>query len=246
MCWSSTADLVMGSAIAAIGVASVAGAASHGRVRDLPLAALPLLLGAHQLIESVVWAKWDHLPGAAPTGTASMTSATTSAASMSPQLVGGWAVVAWAVIAFPLLPTFVPGVVLLAAGPGHRARLVPFAVVGLATSAVFAYALASGPITAEAVGHTMHYGVHDLRLAWLVSIAYLVAALGALLASDRTDVRLLGVVGGVGAPACYLLWHYAFASTWCALAAAASLVLLRWSWSRERGGIRAQRHKVTA
>jgi Family of unknown function (DUF6629) len=230
MCWSSTADLVAGSAIAAIGVASVAGAARRGRVRDLPLAALPLLLGAHQLIESAVWARWDAGPGAA----------------MSQQLVGGWTVMAWAVIAFPLLPTFVPGAVLLAAGRESRARLVPFAVLGLATSAAFAYALASGPVSAEAVGHTMRYGVHDLRLAWLISTAYVVATLGALLVSDRPDVRVLGVVIGVGALACYLVWRYAFASTWCALAAVASLLLLRWSWSRERGGTRALRRKVTA
>ncbi|GCB43007.1 DUF6629 family protein [Streptomyces sp. NL15-2K] len=52
MCWSATADLVAGTAVAGVGVACVA------RVRwsrDLPLAALPLLLGAHQIVESAVW-----------------------------------------------------------------------------------------------------------------------------------------------------------------------------------------------
>lgn len=230
MCWSSTADLVAGSAVAAIGVASVTGAVRRGRWSDLPLAALPLLLGAHQLIESAVWARWDEGSGAGDTSSA-MTSAVSASAAMGQQLVGGWAVMAWAVIAYPLLPTFVPLAVLLAARRESHARLVPFAVLGLATSAALAYALASGPVTAQAVGHTMRYGVHDLRLAWLVSLGYLVATPGALLASDRPGVRLLGAVGSAGALACYLLWRYAFASTWCALAAVASLLLLRWAWS---------------
>ncbi|MFD7944911.1 DUF6629 family protein, partial [Streptomyces sp. NPDC059744] len=52
MCWSATADLVAGSGIAAIGVVCVA---RTRRSRDLPLAALPLLLGAHQIIESFIW-----------------------------------------------------------------------------------------------------------------------------------------------------------------------------------------------
>lgn len=52
MCWSATADLVAGTAVAAVGVACVARAR---RARDLPLAALPLLLGAHQLVEARVW-----------------------------------------------------------------------------------------------------------------------------------------------------------------------------------------------
>jgi hypothetical protein len=84
MCWSPTADLVAGSAIAAIGVVSVAGTR---RARDLPLAALPLLLGAHQLIETVVWRGADGTvgPGAAHAAT-----------------------VLWAVIALPFLPAWVP------------------------------------------------------------------------------------------------------------------------------------------
>ncbi|MET9116086.1 DUF6629 family protein, partial [Streptomyces longwoodensis] len=78
MCWSATADLVAGTAVAAVGVASVA---RTRRARDLPLAALPLLLGAHQLVEARVW----HLGGGE-----------------------GPATLAWAVIALPLLAVWVP------------------------------------------------------------------------------------------------------------------------------------------
>src|ERR1700758_3870017 len=120
MCWSPTADLIAGSAIAAVGVLSVA---SVRRPRDVPMAALPLILGAHQLIEMVVWRN-------AGSGMAT---------------VSGTAALLWVIIAFPLLPAYVPLAVLSAASHWSRIRLLPFVAVGLATCAVLAYAVASGP-----------------------------------------------------------------------------------------------------
>ncbi len=203
MCWSPTADLVAGSATVAVGVLAVA---SVRRARDLPLAALPLVLGVHQLIEMVVW----HDAGDAT------------------HTIGGTAPLLWVVIAFPLLPAYVPLAVLFAASHWSRLRLMPFAAVGLATCAVLAYAVASGPVTATAVGHTMQYGVHHFQLEDLVVAGYLVATLGALLVSDQPEIRLLGLVASVGALVCFLLWKDAFVSTWCALAAVASVLVLYW------------------
>ncbi len=87
------------------------------RARDLPVAALPLLLGAHQLVEAAVWNSGG---GCSPAATA------------------------WAVIALPLLPVWVPVGVLLAAEPGFRRRLWAPVAVGLATAAVLSYCLATG------------------------------------------------------------------------------------------------------
>ncbi|MFD9263127.1 DUF6629 family protein, partial [Streptomyces sp. NPDC059538] len=92
MCWSATADLVAGTAICAAGIVCVA---RVRRARDLPIAALPLLLGAHQLVEAAVWRAGD---GCSPAATA------------------------WAVIALPLLALWVPAGVLLAAAPPEPAR----------------------------------------------------------------------------------------------------------------------------
>lgn len=105
MCWNATADLVAGTGIAAIGVVCVV---RTSRSRDLPLAALPLLLGAHQIIESFVWRSDG---GAGP------------------------ATVAWAVIALPLLALWVPSAVLIAAPPRARRRLLLPVVTGAATAA---------------------------------------------------------------------------------------------------------------
>lgn len=208
MCWSPTADLVAGCAIAAVGALSVA---STRRARDVPLAVLPLLLGAHQLVESVVWRNADNAADAGVT-----------------HAVGGTAVLLWAVIAFPLLPAFVPLAVLSAASHWSRLRLMPFALIGLAVSAVFGYVLADSPVTAEPIGHTMRYGIGRIPLGVLVVIGYLVATIGSLLAGDQAEIRVLGLVTALGALVCFALWQAEFVSTWCALAAVASVLILHW------------------
>ncbi|WP_426402963.1 DUF6629 family protein [Streptomyces sp. R-07] len=197
MCWSVSADLWAGLGIGAVGVASVV---SVRRPGDAPLAALPLLLGAHQIVEAAVW----HAGG----GT-------------------GPATLAWAVIALPLLPLWVSLGVLTAAHRADRPRLLVPLAAGLATAPVLAYRIATRPVSAEIRGHTLGYAV-DLPYAPLVLIGYLLATVGALLLARDRLLRLLGVLTGLGAAFCVLLWRTEFVSTWCALAAVASLLLLGW------------------
>ncbi|MGW0034046.1 DUF6629 family protein [Streptomyces sp. NPDC003314] len=197
MCWSAAADLWAGLGIGAVGVASLA---SVRRPGDAPLAALPLLLGAHQVVEAAVW----HVGGGA-----------------------GPATLAWAVIALPLLPLWIPVGVLTAARPADRPRLLVPLAIGLATACLLAYRLATRPVTAEIRGRTLGYVV-DLPYAPLLLAAYLLATVGALLLARDRLLRLLGLLTGAGAAVCALLWTTEFVSTWCALAAVASVLLLVW------------------
>ena len=207
MCWSATADLFAGGAVAAVGVAALA---SVRRGRDVLLAALPLVLGVHQLIEAVVWRGTDGDVGG---GTAAV------------------ARTAWAVIAYPLLPVLVPVGVLLAVGatasPARRRLLVVLVALGLVVSAVLAFGVARHGVSAQVDGHSLRYGV-GVGQPVLIGAGYLLATVGALLASGQRDIRLVGVACGFGAVVCLLLWQAAFVSTWCALAAVASLLVLRW------------------
>ncbi|MDN3296082.1 hypothetical protein QWM81_18865 [Streptomyces ficellus] len=195
MCWSATADLAAGTVITAAGVACVA---RTRRVRELPLAALPLLLGAHQLVEASVWGSGG---GSGP------------------------ATLAWAVIALPLLPLWVPLGVLLAAPPGSGRRLAVPVAAGLVTATALASCLATRPVTAHIRGRTIGY-VLDLPYAPLLLTGYLLATVGALLLAADRLLRLLGAVVAAGAVLCVLLWSTEFVSTWCAFAAVASLILL--------------------
>ncbi|MBO1332863.1 DUF6629 family protein [Streptomyces sp. VRA16 Mangrove soil] len=199
MCWSATADLVAGGAITAVGIGCVSRAARTRRAA-LPLATLPLLLGAHQIIEAVIW---NDGGGSGP------------------------ATIAWAVIALPLLPLWVPVGVLCAAPRRARGRLwVPLAV-GVATSAALAYVLATRTVTAEVRGHTMGYAIGLPHPAWLLA-GYLLATIGSLLLSGEAGLVLLGVLAGTGAAVCAALWRWEFISTWCACAAVCSVVLYGW------------------
>ncbi|KAA0940608.1 DUF6629 family protein [Streptomyces apricus] len=205
MCFSATADLVAGSAIAAVGVACVARARGTA---DLPLAGLPLLLGVHQIVESLVWRSGG---GQGP------------------------ATVVWAAIALPLLAVWVPvGVLCVAPRRAVRPLLVPLAA-GLLTAAVLAYRLATHPVTADIRGHTVGYAV-SLPGAEVLVAGYLLATIGSLLLSATGTLRLLGVLVAIGAALCWLLWRTEFISTWCAFAAVCSLVLYR--WVRERSAPR--------
>ncbi|MGW7331246.1 DUF6629 family protein [Streptomyces sp. NPDC054840] len=197
MCWSATADLVAGTAISAGGIVCLA---RVRRARDLPVAALPLLLGVHQLMEAAVWGTGG---GCSPTATA------------------------WAVIALPVLAVWVPAGVLLAAPPGAGCLLWGPLAAGLAAAGVLSYCLVTRPVTAEVRGHTLGYGVN---VPWmpLVLTAYLFATVGALLLGGDRRLRTLGVVLAAGALACSALWRLEFASTWCAFAAVASLLILGW------------------
>ncbi|MGW1911520.1 DUF6629 family protein [Streptomyces sp. NPDC002076] len=201
MCWSATADLVAGSAVAAVGVACVTLVRSG---RELPLAAVPLLLGAHQIVESVVW----HSGGG-----------------------GGPATVAWAVMALPLLAVWVPAGVMCVAPPHARLRLVLPLTAGVVTAASLAHSLATEPVTAEIRGRTVGYALHVSPVPLLV-MGYLLATVGSLLLSGDRRLLVLGVLVAAGATVCWALWRLEFVSTWCACAALCSVVLLCWMRAR--------------
>ncbi|MFR0354281.1 DUF6629 family protein [Streptomyces sediminimaris] len=207
MCWSATADLVAGSAIACVGVACVARARRSG---DLPLAALPLLLGAHQLVEARVWQ--------AGGGT-------------------GWATVAWTVIALPLLAVWMPVAVLCAVAPSGRRRLAVPLVSGVLTAAVLAYTIATRTVRAEIRGHTVGY-VIGLPHGEVLVAGYLLATVGALLLSGDGRLRGLGLLVAVGALVCWALWRLEFVSTWCAFAAVCSVTVFGWVIRRAPAGSR--------
>ncbi|WP_261994273.1 DUF6629 family protein [Streptomyces sp. t39] len=201
MCWSATADLAAGTVIATAGLASTAFTVRRGRPRELPLAALPLLLGAHQIVEAVVW----HRGG----GT------------------GAWTT-AWAVVALPLLALWIPLGTLLASPARVRPRLAVPAAAGAVTAAVLTQVLATTAVSAEIREHTVGYAIGVPHPALLLG-GYLLATLGALLLAEDGHLRLLGVLASAGALVSALLWRAAFVSTWCAVAAVASLTLLVWS-----------------
>ncbi|MFG3227948.1 DUF6629 family protein [Kitasatospora sp. NPDC048194] len=214
MCWSAQADALAGGLVAGAGVACLVRARRSGRPQRLPLAALPLVLGVHQLIEALVWLGADDGLADGPAGAART---------------------AWAAIALPLLPVLVPTAVWCAAtepgdpaGPARRRVLAALVLLGAAVAIPLTAAVAGHPVTATPHGHTLDYAIGLPHPALLLT-GYLLATVGSLLISGDRLLRRLGLLTGAGALACALLWRFAFVSTWCALAALVSLLLLRWA-----------------
>lgn len=103
-----------------------------------PLAALPLILGAHQLIEAAVWNSGGGC---------------------------GTATTAWAVIALPLLPVWVPLGVLLAAEPELRPRLRWPAATGAYLSSCLATRPVSAELRGHTLGYGVDVPWMPLALA---------------------------------------------------------------------------------
>lgn len=202
MCFSPQADLVGGALIVAIGV----GVARNARNRHdhLALAALPLLLGAHQLVETFVW--WGLQRRVAPG-------------------VGHVATWIYLLFAFVVLPSYVPLAIRALEPPGRRRRVMDgFVALGLGVSALLLIAMLRGPVTATLGHNHLGYGIH-LHAGPVVVGAYVLATCGSALLSGYRHIAIFGAVNLV---AVALLAHLAidgFASLWCGWAALTSIVI---------------------
>lgn len=201
MCFSLEADLAAGLAVSAMGVDAL----RHAGPGSRPLAALPLVLGTHLLIEAAVWSS---LEGglSAPTGEA--------------------AISAYLIVAFIVIPVLVPLALALYEPDAARRRLyAPFVVLGVAVAALLWRALASGPVTATIEGSHISYTA-ELEHGGLVVAGYVVATCVPALLSSFRPIVLFGVLNLVAAAALAWLEATALISLWCAWAALTSAAIV--------------------
>ena len=187
--------------IGAIGVDAVRHV--HDRRDHLALAALPLLLGFHQLDEAFVW--WGlqgHVPAA----------------------VGRVALWIYLLIAFVVLPLYVPLAVLALERRERMRVMVPFVVIGAGVSVVLLAAMVRGPLTARLAQYHVAYGL-GLHNALGIIALYVVAVCGAFLVSRYRDVRIYGIANLVAVVVLARLTVDGFASLWCAYAALLSAAI---------------------
>ncbi len=198
MCFSPEGDLVGGIVVTAIGVDAV----RHLRHRHdhLALAALPLLLGFHQIDEAFVW--WG-LQGVVPHG------------------LGRVAMWIYLVIAFVVLPILVPLVIMLLEPTGRRKwRIAPFLAIGAGVSTVLLETLLrNGPSVTLGKYH-LAYSI-GLQHGFVVIGLYIVATCGSLLASGFRHIVAFGIANVVAVVILARLSADGFASLWCFYAAVA-------------------------
>jgi hypothetical protein len=202
MCFSPQADLVGGLAISAIGVDVVRHV--HRRRDKMALAALPLILGAHQLDEAFVWwGQQGHVPSA----------------------VGRVALWIYLLIAFVLLPTFVP-LAVCALEPTKRRKLLmtPFIAIGVGVAVWLLVAMVRGPVSVTIHPYHLSYSI-KLSDGLLVITLYVIACCGTLLVSGYRHIVFFGVLNLAAVIVIAKLTVDGFASVWCGWAAVTSGVI---------------------
>lgn len=209
MCFSPEADLVAGIALLPVAALSLR---EVRRAREVPFAALPLLLAAHQLTEALVWAGVE---GHVSAGVQQI------------------AALVYVLFAFPVLPTLVPTAVLLLEPQGSRLRVAPFVAIGLVVSANLTYVVLSGPIVVEEHPHALVYRV-GLENGTLWAVLYVLAVVGPSLLSGYRSIVAFGVLNLVGLTLVALVYQVAFASIWCVFAAMTSVLVLLHMYRRRR------------
>lgn len=201
MCFSAEADLVAGAVVTAVGVDAFRQAR---RPAERPLGALPVLLGAHLLVEALVW---QGLTG-----------------DVDPS-VGRQAM--WIYLAFALLvlPVLVPVAIrAVEPDPGRRRTMAHLAAVGIALALVYLVGLLQGPVTVRIEGNHLAYQLGMDHGGLLAGVYAIVACAPPMLSSER---RIAGFGLANLAAVVVLVWiqSSALTSLWCAWAAVASVAI---------------------
>ncbi len=198
MCFSPEGDLIGGLVVTAIGI----DACLHlrGRTEYRLVAAFPILLGLHQLDETLVW--W-RLEGHASSG------------------VGVAAMWIYLLFAFVALPTLVPTMVLLIEPRGRRRLIAPFLALGVVVSALLLATMVHGHPSAALGSYHVAYSI-GLQHGVLVIGLYIAATCGSLLASGVRSVVWFGVANLAAVVVLAPLAADGFASLWCFYAALSS------------------------
>ncbi len=180
--------------------------------REILFAALPTLFAVHQFIEGFVWLGLD--------------------GRMPPSVTHG-AGEAFVLYAQGLLPLLIPlGVLLFEGSAKRRRRMLPFAVLGAATTLYMLWALMSYPLQIYVQGNSIVYMNPGTNQTWLAAL-YVVSTCGSLFFSKVPDMVWFGAANLFILLVTMAVKRYAFTSVWCAYAAVASVIVLAYFWKSE-------------
>jgi len=177
--------------------------------RELLFAALPTLFAVHQFIEGFVWLGLDGI--------------------LSPVVAHNMGA-AFMLYAQGLLPFLLPlSVLLFEPDLTSRRRMLPFLVLGGATTLYILWALTAYPLQLSVRGNSIVY-INQATNNTMVAVLYVIATCGSLFFSK---VRTMVVFGAANLAILLVVMEfkrYAFTSLWCAYAAIASVIILAYFW----------------
>ena len=206
MCFSATANFVGSGVLAGLGVLTFTKVKHR---RELMFAALPTMFAVYQFIEGFVWLGLDGI--------------------LSPAVTHG-AGEAFVLDAQGLLPFLLPMSVWLFEPTAVRRRaMLPFVVIGVATSLYMLWALMTYPLEISVRGNSIVYVNQGTNYTTL-AVAYVIATCGSLFFSKVRDMVIFGAANLSILLVVMAVKRYAFTSLWCAYAALASVIILAYFW----------------
>lgn len=210
MCFSATANFVGSGVLGTIGAVTLTKVKHR---RELLFAALPTLFAVHQFIEGFVWLGLD--------GT------------LSPAIAHNMGA-AFMLYAQGLLPFLLPlSVLLFEPTVKRRRRMLPFLVIGGATTLYILWALTAYSLQVFIKSNSIVY-INPATNNTAVAVVYVIATCGSLFFSQITDMILFGAANLVILLTVMVVKRYAFTSLWCAYAAVASVIILAYFWKSSR------------
>jgi hypothetical protein len=206
MCFSATANFVGSAVLGAVGVVTLTKVKHR---RELLFASLPVLFAIHQFIEGFVWLGLDGI--------------------LSPAVAHDMGA-AFMLYAQGLLPFLLPlSVLLFEADKTSRRQMLPFLVLGGATTLYILWALTAFPLQLYVKGNSIVY-INQATNNTAVAVLYVIATCGSLFFSKVRAMVLFGAANLAILLAVMEFKRYAFTSLWCAYAAVASVIILAYFW----------------
>ncbi len=206
VCFSATANFVGSTVLGGIGVVTLTKVKHR---RELLFASLPILFAIHQFIEGFVWLGLDGI--------------------LSPKVAHNMGA-AFMLYAQGLLPFLLPlSVFLFEPDMKSRHRMVPFLVIGGATTLYILWALTAYPLELYVKGNSIVY-INQATNNTAVAVFYVIATCGSLFFSKIRAMVLFGAANLAILLVVMEFKRYAFTSLWCAYAAVASVIILAYFW----------------
>jgi hypothetical protein len=202
MCFSATANFVGSGVLGAVGVVTLTKVKHR---RELLFASLPVLFAVHQFIEGLVWLGLDGI--------------------LSPAVAHDMGA-AFMLYAQGLLPFLLPlSVLLFEPSAKSRRRMLPFVVLGGATTLYILWALTAFPLQLYVKGNSI-VNINQATNNTAVALLYVIATCGSLFFSK---IKMMVIFGAANLAILLVVMEvkrYAFTSLWCAYAAVASVIIL--------------------
>jgi Family of unknown function (DUF6629) len=210
MCFSATANFVGSGVLGAVGAVTLTKVKHR---RELLFATLPVLFAVHQFIEGFVWLGLDGI--------------------LSPAVAHDMGA-AFMLYAQGLLPFLLPlSVFLFEPSAESRRRMLPFLVLGGATTLYILWALTAFPLQLYVRGNSIVY-INQATNNIAVALVYVIATCGSLFFSKIKMMVIFGAANLAILLAVMEVKRYAFTSLWCAYAAVASVIILVYFWRSQR------------